>query len=195
MKVLTKLLICLFLAAIPTIGQTPRVAASGPVVSASLGYSDFNLGLQPSRANLNGLDATLSADFRPRLGMTLDLGYVRGSDVNGSTRHADVLSYVAGPVFYITRNKGLTTYTHVLGGGARITGAIPGPHGFSIGYINQPALAIGGGGEFQISRSFAVGVGADYFRASYLASPTAFHGQNDFRAVTRLVYFFGSNRR
>jgi hypothetical protein len=195
MKILTKLLICLSLAAIPAIGQTPRVAASGPVVSASLGYSYFNLGLQPSRANLNGLDATFTADFRPRLGITLDLGYVRGSDVNGSTRHADVLSYLAGPVFYITRNKGLTTYAHVLGGGARITGAIPGPHGFSRGYINRPALAIGGGGEFQISRSFAVRVGADYFRASYLTSPTAFHGQNDFRAVTSLVYFFGSNRR
>jgi opacity protein-like surface antigen len=195
MKIFAKLLVCSLLGAIPVIGQTPRVAGSGPAFSASLGYSYFNLGLQPSRANLNGLDATFTADFRRRLGLTLDLGYVRGSDVNGSTRHADVLNYLAGPVFYISRDKRLTTYAHALGGGARITGAIPGPHGFSRGYINQPALALGGGVEFQISRSFAVRAGADYLRASYLTSSTAFQGQNDFRAVTSLVYFFGSNRR
>jgi hypothetical protein len=104
------LLVCFLLAAIPAVGQTPKTAGSGPVVSASLGYSYLNLGLQPSRASLNGLDAAFTADFHRRFGVTLDLGYVRGSDVNGGTRHADVLSYLAGPVAYITRNKGLTTY-------------------------------------------------------------------------------------
>jgi hypothetical protein len=189
------LLVCFLLAAIPAVGQTPKTAGSGPVVSASLGYSYLNLGLQPSRASLNGLDAAFTTDFHRRFGVTLDLGYVRGSDVNGGTRHADVLSYLAGPVAYITRNKGLTTYIHILGGGARITGAVPGPHGFIRGYVNQPALAVGGGLEFQISRSFAVRSGADYLRASYLTPSSFFHPQNDFRAVTNLVYYFGSNRR
>ncbi len=192
---LIKLLICSLLAAIPVFGQAPKIAGSGPTVDASLGYSYVNLGLQPSRENLNGMDATIAADFRPQFGVTLDLGYVRGSDANGSTRHADVLSYLAGPSIYITRNRGLSTYVHVLGGGARTTGAVPGPHGISRGYINQPALAVGGGAEFQISRSLGVRVGADYLRASYLTSPTVFHGLNNFRAVTSVVYFFGSNRR
>jgi opacity protein-like surface antigen len=195
MKILTKLLVCLLLGAIPAIAQEPKIAATGPVFSASVGYSYFNLGLQPDRAGLNGLDTTFTADFRPRFGVTLDLGYVRGSDVNGSTRHADVLSYLVGPVFYLTRNKGLTTYAHVLGGGARITGAVPGPHGFTTGFINQPALALGGGVEYQISRSLAVRAGGDYLRASYLTVPNAYHGQNDFRAVVSLAYFFGTNRR
>jgi hypothetical protein len=194
MSLFTKLLVCFMLSAIPAIGQTPKIAGSEPVVSASLGYSYINLGLQPSRANLNGLDATFSVDFHPHFGVMLDLGYARGANVNGSTRHADVLSYLAGPVFYVSRNTGVTFYVHVLGGGARITGAIPGPHGFSRGYINEPALAAGGGLELHISRSFAVRAGADYLRASYLTSPTAFGGQNDFRAVTSLVYYFGSNR-
>jgi opacity protein-like surface antigen len=195
MKILAKLIVCVLLASIPALGQTPKIAGSGPVFSASLGYSYFNLGLQPTRASLNGVDATFTADVRPRFGVTLDLGYVRGSDVNGSTRHADVLSYLAGPVFYITRRGGLTTYAHVLGGAARITGAIPGTFGFTRGFINQPALAVGGGVEFQISRSLAVRGGVDYVRASYLTSSTTFGGLNNFRAVTSLVYFFGSNRR
>jgi opacity protein-like surface antigen len=195
MKILTKLLVCLLLGAIPAIAQEPKIAGSGPVFSASLGYSYFNLGLQPTRANLQGVDATFTADFRPRFGVTLDLGYDRGSDVNGSTRHADVLSYLIGPVFYLTRSKGLTTYAHVLGGGARITGVIPGPNGFVRGFINQPAIAFGGGAQYQLSPSFAVRVGGDYVRASYLTSPTAFHPQNDFRAVASIVYFFGANRR
>ncbi len=118
MRILTLLFVCLLISAAPAMGQAPKIAGSGPAFSASLGYSYFNLGLQPTRASLNGLDSTFTVDFRPRFGVTLDLGYVRGSDVNGSTRHADVLSYLAGPVFYLTRNKGLTTYAHALGGDA-----------------------------------------------------------------------------
>src|ERR1035438_6127976 len=195
MKIASNLLVCLLLGALPAFAQAPKTAGSGPVLSASLGYSYFNLGLQPTRANLNGVDATFTADFNPRFGVPLDLGYARASDVNGSTRHADVLSYLAGPVFYITRGKRLTTFAHVLGGGARITGAIPSPTGFIRGFINRPAIAVGGGVEYQISRPRAVRAGADYVRASYLPSLTSFNPQNDFRAVTSLVYYFGSNRQ
>jgi opacity protein-like surface antigen len=195
MKTFIRLFIFLLIGAPPVFGQAPKTAGSGPVVSASLGYSYFSLGLQPVRANLNGLDTTFTVDFNPRFGVRLDLGYVRGSDVNGSTHHADVLSYLVGPVFYIWRGKRLTTYVHALGGGARITGAIPGPIGFIRGYENRPALAVGAGLEYQIYSSLAVRAGADYIRASYLTSPTAYGGQNDFRGVTSLVYYFGSNRR
>jgi opacity protein-like surface antigen len=191
-KRIAELLFCILLSSLPVVGQTPKTAGSRPMVDVSLGYSYVDLGLQPSRANLNGLDATINTSFRSRFGVTLDLGYVRGSDVNGSTRHADVLSYLAGPSFYLTRKEGLSTYAHVLGGGARVTGAVPGPRGFTRGYINQPALALGGGVEVRISRSLAARLGGDYVRASYLTSSTAFHGQNDFRAVASIVYFFGS---
>jgi hypothetical protein len=195
MRIVTKLLTCLLFYAVPALAQTPRIAATGPAVSLSLGYSYFNLGLQPMRASLNGADSTFTIDFHSRFGVTLDIGYVRTSNLNGSSYHADVLSYLAGPVFYISRKKGLATFAHVLAGGARITGAIPDTHAFVRGYTNEPALAFGGGLEHQFSRRFAVRATADYVRASYLTSPTAFNPLNNFRAVTSLVYYFGTNRR
>jgi hypothetical protein len=195
MKTFTRLLVFLLLCAAPAAAQEPRVAGTGPVISVSLGYSYFNLGLQPKRASLNGADSTFAVDFHPRFGVTLDVGYVRGSNVNGSTHHGDVLSYLAGPVFYIARKKGLTTFVHVLAGGARIAGAIPDTHGFVRGYTNELAIAFGGGIEHQFSRRFAIRATADYVRASYLTSPNTFNPQNDVRVVTGLLYYFGTNRR
>jgi hypothetical protein len=195
MKTFTKPLVFLLLCAAPAAAQEPRVAGTGPVMSFSLGYSYFNLGLQSTRANLNGADSTFTVDFHPRFGVTLDVTYVRASNLNGSSYHADVLSYLAGPVFYISRKKGLTTFAHVLAGGARITGAIRDTHGFVRGYTNEPAIAFGGGLEHPVSRRFAVRATADYVRASYWTSPTAFNPLNDVRAVTSLVYYFGTNRR
>jgi hypothetical protein len=195
MKTFTRLLVFLLLFAAPAAAQEPRVAGAGPVMNVSLGYSYFNLGLQSTRANLNGPDSTFTVDFHPRFGVTLDLSYVRASNLNESSYHADVLCYLAGPVFYISRKKGLTTLAHVLAGGARITGAIPDTHGFVGGYTNEPAIAFGGGLEHQFSRRFAVRATADYVRASYWTSPTAFNPLNNFRAVTSLVCYFGTNRR
>jgi len=195
MKIVIKLLPCLLLCAAPAAAQEPRIAGTGPVMNVSLGYSYFNLGLQPMRADLHGADSTFAVDFHPRFGVTFDLGYVRASNLNGSSYHANVLSYLAGPVFYIGRKRGLTTFAHVLAGGAWITGAIPGTHGFVRGYTNEPAIAFGGGLEHQFSRRFVVRATADYVRASYWTSPTAFNPLNNFRAVTSLVYYFGTNRR
>src|ERR1700722_8469058 len=195
MKTFTKLPVFLLLCAAPAAAQEPRVAGTSPVMSVSLGYSYFNLSLQPTRANLNGANSRFTVDLHPRFGVTLDLSYVRASNLNGSSHHADVLSYLAGPVFYISRKKGLPTFAHVLAGGARITGTIPDTHGFVRGYTNEPAIAFGGGLEHQFSRRFAVRATADYVRASYLTSPTAFNPLNNFRAVTSLVYYFGTNRR
>jgi hypothetical protein len=53
-------------------------------VSASIGYSYRDLRLEPSRASINGGNATFTIDFNRQFGVTLDLGYVRGSDVNGA---------------------------------------------------------------------------------------------------------------
>jgi hypothetical protein len=191
----TKLFVCLLLCAAPAAAQGPKISATGPSMDLSLGYTYFDLALQPQRANLQGVDTTFTVDFRPRLGVQLDLSYSRAANVNGTTHHADALTYMAGPVFYVTRGRALNTYVHALGGGARITGILVSPKGITRGFINEPSLAIGGGAEYQISRSFAVRGGIDYVRASFLTTPTTYGGLNNFRATASVVYYFGSNRR
>jgi Outer membrane protein beta-barrel domain len=195
MNRLTQLFVCLLLCAAPAAAQGPKVSATGPSMDVSLGYEYFNLALQPERANLNGLDTTFTIALRPRWGVQADFAYARGSNVNGTSHHADTLTYMGGPVFFITRGNRLTTFAHVLGGGARVTGILISPEGVTRGYINEPAVAFGGGAEYQLSQRWAVRGSADYVRASFLTSPTTFGGLTNFRAVASIVYQFGSNRR
>ncbi len=195
MKRLTKLLVCLLICAAPAAAQSPKITATGPSMDFGVGYQYFNLALQPQRANLNGLDTTFTVNLRPRWGIQLDLAYSRAANVNSTTHHADELTYMGGPVFYISRGPRLATFAHVLGGGARITGVLISPKGVTKGYINEPAGAFGGGVEYQLSPQWAVRGTADYVRASFLTSPTTFGGLSNFRAVASIVYQFGSNRR
>jgi len=192
---LTKLFVCLLICAAPAAAQGPKVSATGPSMDLSLGYQYFNLALEPQRANLNGLDTTFTANFRPRWGIQADIAYSRGSNVNSTPYHADELTYMGGPVFYVSRGPRLTTFAHVLGGGARITGVLISPKGITKGYINEPAGAFGGGVEYQLSQRWAARGTVDYVRASFLTSSTTFGGLSNFRAVASLVYQFGSNRR
>jgi opacity protein-like surface antigen len=198
MKIMNRLMtLCVFLllCAAPAAAQSPKITATGPSMDLSVGYEYFNLALKPQRANLNGLDTTFTVNFRPRWGVQLDVAYARGSNVNGTTHHGDALTYMGGPVFYISRGNHLSTFAHVLGGGARISGILISPLGITRGYINDPAVAFGGGAEYQLSPRWAVRGSADYVRASFLTSATTFGGLSNFRAVASIVYQFGANRR
>jgi opacity protein-like surface antigen len=187
--------LCLLLAPTRVWAQSPVASGHAPVFSASVGYSYLNFGsVQSNRFGLNGLDATFTADFFPRVGVRADLGYVRASNVLDSGRHGDVLSYLAGPVFYPTRGR-LTTYVQALFGGARVTGAIPfKPGEFLVGYISRPAWAVGGGVEYALSPSFALRGGMDYLRASYSDSSATIRGQRGIRTVASIVYYPGHRR-
>jgi hypothetical protein len=67
---------------------------------------------------MNGLDANITTDFRRIFGVRADLDYARAASVFNSGHHSDVLSYLAGPVFYPYRGKRLTLCVDVLVGGA-----------------------------------------------------------------------------
>jgi opacity protein-like surface antigen len=195
-KFIAKLAFCCFLYATSILGQTPKVAGIGPLFDLSLGYSYFNLGLPSSaRVSLNGADASYTVDFRSRFGLAADVGYVRCSNVLGTDHHGYVLSYLGGPVFYISRKKGLTTYTRALIGGARVGAAALTTRGFNTGWANRLAWAIGGGTEFGISRSLALRGEIDYMHTAYFDPSAMLRGQHDFRTTVSLVYFFGSNGR
>jgi opacity protein-like surface antigen len=144
-----------------------------------------------NRVNLSGVDATATADLSPRFGVSVDSSYVRAANVLDTGRHADVLSYLAGPVFYPTRAAKLTTYVHGLFGGARVTGVIPeSGNEYELGYVNKFSWAVGGGVEYQFSPSFALQTGGDYQRIYFFNSATEVEGQSGFRAVCSVVYVF-----
>src|SRR5260370_31300219 len=83
-------------------------------------------GASPSgRIGMNGVGASITGALSPRHGVTVDLNYVRASNVFGTGRHSDVLSYLGGPVFDPTRRRALVTYVHGLLGGAKVSGRLP----------------------------------------------------------------------
>jgi len=190
----------LFLSLYPPPGraQSPRVAGVAPMASVGLGYSYTNIAIPSSSARiaLNGLDAAFTLDISTRLGARVDVGYVRASDVLNSGHHSDVLSYLAGPVFYPVRRRKLAIFVQGLLGAARVTGSVPGSGGgFLTGYVNQFAWAAGTGAEFRISESIGVRIGADYLHTRLFNSSTAIRGQDNLRITGSLVYFFGRRMR
>src|SRR3984893_16621313 len=117
------LFVALILGLLPHPVVSQVVAANGPVVNAAVGYSYLDLSLAPnSRVRLNGADANLSVDFRSHVGLRLDIGYARDSNVLGSGRHADVLSYLAGPVVYPIHHRKWTAYAEGVVGARRVSG-------------------------------------------------------------------------
>jgi len=174
----------------PVRRHDPVPAARGLRVKASVGYEYMTLAMPSSnRVNLSGVDATLAGSLSPRVGAIVDSSYVRASDVFNSGKHADVLSYLAGPVFYPTRNERLTTFVHGLIGGTRVSGVSP-TNGvnFLAGYVNKLSWAFGAGIEYPVSRSIALRIGGDYQHTYFFNSEAAIRGQNNFRAVCSLVY-------
>ena len=194
MRSYKKIAICIFFCSSSTLAQSPTVGAIGPAVNASLGYSYLNIEVPSSaRIVLNGVEASATIDTLPRLGVKLDLGYARASNVFGSGYHSDVLSYLAGPVLYPSRHKKLTIYIQGLIGGARVTGPVPlAGGGFDHGYVNKLAWGAGCGWEYEFSSSFAFRVGGDYLHTAFFSSALTIRGQNNFRTAGSIVYFFGT---
>jgi opacity protein-like surface antigen len=180
------------------LAQNPPVPAKRVSFDAAAGYSYINLPLAPgSRIGLRGADANFTVNFSPRVGFRVDFGYVRGGNVFGSGRHADVLSYMAGPVITLARGKRASVYLEGLVGAARVTGPVPdGSGGFLVGgFANKLAWAAGGGVEYRLSRSWALRAGADYLHTVYFSPAQRIVGQDDVRAITNIVYSFAPGRR
>jgi len=145
---------------------------------------------------MNGVGASITGALSPRHGVTVDLSYTRASNVFGTGRHSDVLSYLGGPVFYPTRRRELVTYVHGLLGGAKVSGVIPlNTGGFATGYVHHVAWAFGGGIEHWFSDSMAVRVNADAIHTSFYDSSLAIRGQYDLRTMWSVTYHFGRQKR
>jgi hypothetical protein len=197
MKLFCKTLLCLSFYASQASAQSPLPAAIAPVTGASFGFSNMSRGAWPSgRVGLNGVNASITEDFSARHGVTLELGYIRASNVPGTGHHDDVLSYMVGPVLYPLRRRDLVTNVHVLAGGARVRGVVPlSTGGFAIGYVHDVAWAFGAGIEHWFSDSMALRVSADAVRTSFFNSARVIRGQYDLRTTGSLVYYFGKHKR
>ena len=176
--------------------QSPVFAGVAPSMEAGIGYSYLNVDVpSQNRIAMNGVDATFSINFQRSFGIKFDLGYDRAFNVFDTNYHADLLTYMAGPVFYPIRRRKFSVYTQLLLGGARQTGVNFDASGAtSTGWVNRLAWAAGGGVQYRLTSSFSVRLGADYMRTSFFNSNNAIEGQNNVRSAVSLVYTFGERR-
>ena len=203
MRQLSKILLCgvaaweMFLGGPRAAGQGPIVTGIGPEIEAHGGFE--YIGMQvPSASNvpMYGADSGLTVGVTHHLGVRLDVGYARASNVFDTGHHSDVLTYMAGPVIYPVRTRKASPYVELLMGGARVTGPIPdGQGGFYRGYANDLAWAGGGGMEIRSTPEFALRLGADYLRTKYFDSNGLLTGQGNLRGVVSFTFYLGGRRR
>ncbi len=193
---LGKIAACFFLLASVSDAQYPPVAGIGPLVEGGLGYTYVSMDFpSTSRVGMNGLDANVTADFLGTLGVRTDLGYARTSNVFNSGHHSDVLSYLAGPVFYPFRRKRLTVYVDLLVGGARVTGVTPNLAGEQFrGFTNKLAWVYGVGFQYSVSPSLGIRFDTNVLHTAYFNSSAAVQGQENLRTMMNVVWCFGKRR-
>jgi opacity protein-like surface antigen len=196
MKTILKLSLLLILVAPAAHGQGPAVAGIAPVLEAGAGYTYVDASVPgQSRLGMNGVDLVGTADFSRRFGIHLDVGYARSFDAFSSGHSADLLTYMAGPVFYAVRKRNMNVYAHLLVGAARETGVNFEDNGQIVrGYANEFAYAGGAGVQYRVTRSFAVRVGADYLRTSFFDQNVVVQGQTNLRGSVWLIYTLGEGR-
>src|SRR6202521_23699 len=178
-------------------GNAPGAAARGKTIELGLGYSYVSQAEnQSKRVGLRGADASFTVGFS-RLGLKVDVGYARASNVLGTGHHSDVFSYLAGPVFHPTTHRNFDTYVHALVGGARVSGPILTNGGVILlgGWATGYAWAVGGGVEFLFKDTLAIRTGGDYLRTAYYDSSLVVRSQSNLRTTASVVYYFGRRSR
>lgn len=196
MKTILKTLLLVVFIAHVAHAQGPVVAGIAPVLEAGVGYSYVDAGVpSQSRLGMNGIQLVGNADISRRFGVTAEWGYARSFDAYNSGRSADIMTYMAGPVFYAVRKQKLNVFAHVLLGAARETGINYEPNGqIVLGYTNRFAWAGGAGVQYRISRTFAIRVAGDYLRTSFFNSNVQLVAQTNIRPSVSLIYTFGEGR-
>jgi len=174
-------------------GQGPITAGIAPAMEGGIGFS-YTQANVPSEGQLamNGAQAVFNADLQRHFGVKLDVGYSRSFDAFSTGHSADLLTYMAGPVFYPVRRRNMYLYGELLVGAARQTGVNFESNGQMVmGYANELAWAGGGGLQYRLARSLSLRVGADYLRTAYFNSNVAVQGQRNLRSSICFIYTFG----
>ncbi len=190
---------CMFLFVAPLLAQTHyqsgTVGATVPSFEASLGYTYFNMDLPSQRVGLTGLDANGLVNFNSRWGATVDATYARKGSVFGTGQSANVLSLLAGPVFYPAVFSKSAISLHALVGACRVESAVPvSGTSYLNGWVARPSYAVGGGFEQSLFGPLGMRIQGDYQYTSFGDSAGTIHGQNNLRFSTSIVYRFGSRK-
>jgi hypothetical protein len=167
---------------------TPSPAMTGPAYDFSTGYTYLAMPVPGAgQVHLNGLDASGSIGWSPRLGAILDMNYLRSSDVPGTGHQAYMLNTQFGPEFSPFERRKTRFFVRALGGSALIDGAVPAKGGLYHGWLVRPSLAFGGGFEQSVSAEFAIRLNGDYLRTLFYDSTGAALPQNNLRLCVSLV--------
>ena len=178
-------------------GLVPAAPARGKTIELGLGHSYVSHAENLSqRVGLQGADGSVTIYFG-RVGIKADVGYARASNVLGTGKHSDVLSYLVGPVFHHRIRPNFNTYAHALVGGARVSGPILTNGGLILlgGWSTGYAWAVGGGTEYWVTPCMAIRTGADYLRTTYYDASLMVRGQGNLRATATVAYYFGMRPR
>jgi opacity protein-like surface antigen len=173
--------------------QGPVIAGVAPVIEEGVGYTYMKSAV-PSEGNLMmaGIMISGSADLNAHFGAKLEVGYSRSFDAFQTGRHADILTYLGGPVFYPVRRPGFSIHVQALAGGARETGVNFENDGTLVrGYVNHFAWAGGAGFQFRISPALSLRPEVEYLRTSYFDSTVTIKGQTNLRTSLSLMYTLG----
>jgi outer membrane immunogenic protein len=133
------------------------------------------------------VNTAIIADVSPFFGVIAESNYARAANVLGTGRHVDVLSYLIGPTLYPAAHNRVRAYVQILVGGARVSGFISASDGSLDAFVNEFSWAVGGGVEYQLSRSVTIRSGGDYLYTHFFNPGEIIRGQNDLRLTTSVV--------
>jgi hypothetical protein len=198
MRVMKTISVCIFLLVVPLLAQNfvtggAPPAATSPLFEASAGYTYFALDTPAQqRVFLSGVDANGFVDVTARWGLMVDSSYARMGNVLGTGHSGNVISFLAGPVFYPAAYGNTRIFVHTLAGVSLVDSAVPvsGTYYLS-GTVMRFSYAAGGGVEHKLAGPFAIRAGGDYLRTTFANSSAAMRFQNNLRIVTSIVYRFG----
>jgi len=191
--IISAFLLLLFASSAYAQEQGPVRAGIAPVIEGGVGFT-YTVGNVPSEGQIamNGVQAVLNADLQRHFGVKLDVGYSRLFDAFSTGHSADVMTYMAGPVFYPVRTRKTYVYAELLVGAARQTGVNFENNGqMLMGYAHEFAWAGGGGFQYRLTPRFSLRVGADYLRTAFFDSNVAVQGQRNIRSSVSFIYTFG----
>lgn len=195
MKDMGKISLFVFALAATALGQSrletgPVAAATGPAFAVSGGYTYIAMPISSAgHVDLSGLDVSGHVDVTSCWGATLDTSYVRASNILGTGHNSYILSLLAGPAFYPVRRRNTRMFVHVLAGAGLVDGAVPVSETYYLhGWVSRFSDAAGGGFERTLSGPFAVRLGADYLRTTFVDSAAVAHAQNNLRATVGVVF-------
>jgi hypothetical protein len=188
---------CIFLLVAPLLAQDQlqtggaAAGATGPGYEVSLGYVYLSMAMPSQRVGFNGVDANGLVRFASRWGATVDSTYAHTGDVLGTGYNGNLLSCLAGPVFYPAAHGKAGIFVHALAGASWVDSAVPvnGPY-YLGGWVARPSYAVGGGIEHSLSGPLTVRAGADYQRTTFVNPSGALQYQNNLRLTTSIVYRF-----